>query len=107
VPGAITDTRKGREHYIRVHCGMFAGGGVKRGAVIGATDSAGGEIADAGWAGKRPIYMEDVACTIYSALGIDWTKRVTNTPSGRAFHYIEPSSGTKYVGFQPVDELFA
>jgi uncharacterized protein (DUF1501 family) len=107
VPGAITDTRKGREHYIRVHSGMFAGGGVRRGAVIGTTDAAGGEVADAGWAGKRPIYMEDVACTIYSALGIEWTKRVTNTPSGRAFHYIEPSSGTKYVGFQPVDELFA
>ena len=23
---------------------------------------------------ERPIYMEDIACTIYSALGIDWTK---------------------------------
>jgi hypothetical protein len=51
--------------------------------------------------------MEDIACTIYSALGIDWTKRIDNTPSGRAFHYVEPASGTKYVGFKPVDELFA
>jgi hypothetical protein len=107
VPGPITETRRGREHHIKVHSGIFAGGGVLRGAVIGKTDEAGGDIADAGWSGRRPIYMEDVACTIYSALGIDWTKRIVNTPSGRAFHYVEPASGTKFVGFKPVQELFA
>ena len=107
VPGPITETRRGREHHIRVHAGIFAGGGVQRGVVIGKTDEAGGDIADAGWSGRRPIYMEDVACTIYSALGIDWTKRIVNTPSGRAFHYVEPASGTKFVGFKPVQELFA
>ena len=107
VPGPLTDTRHGREHHIQAHSGIFAGGGMKRGAVIGKTDEAGGVVADAGWAEARPIYMEDVACTIYSALGIDWTKRVQNTPSGRAFHYVEPASGTKYVGFKPVQELFA
>jgi hypothetical protein len=106
VPGPITETRKGREHHIKVHSGVFAGGGVTRGAVIGRTDDAGGEIADAGWSAHRPIYMEDVACTIYSALGIDWTKIVETTPSGRAFHYVEPASGTRFVGFKPVDELF-
>ncbi len=51
--------------------------------------------------------MEDIACTIYSALGIDWAKTVQNTPSGRAFHYVDPASGTKYVGFKSVQELFA
>ena len=61
---------------------------------------------DAGWSARRPIYMEDVACTIYSALGIDWTKIVETTPSGRAFHYVEPASGTRFVGFKPVAELF-
>jgi hypothetical protein len=85
---------------------MFAGGGMARGAVVGKTDAIGGEVADGGWSGKRAIYMEDVACTIYSALGIDWTKRVDNTPSGRAFHYVEPASGTKYVGFKPVETLW-
>lgn len=107
VPGPITETRKGREHHIRVHAGIFAGGGIKRGAVIGRTNEEGGDVADAGWSAKRPIYMEDVACTIYSALGIDWTKRIQNTPSGRAFHYVEPASGTRFVGFRPVEELFA
>jgi hypothetical protein len=80
---------------------------VRRGAVIGKTDDLGGKIVDPGWSAQRPIYMEDIACTIYSALGIDWTKSITNTPSGRAFHYIENASGTKYVGFKPVQELFA
>ncbi|MEP7274493.1 MAG: DUF1501 domain-containing protein [Acidobacteriota bacterium] len=104
--GPLSETRQGREHYMQVHAGMFAGGGIRRGAVIGKTDDAGGKIVDAGWSGNRSIYMEDIACTIYSALGIDWTKRIDSTPSGRAFHYVEPASGTKYVGFKPVQELF-
>jgi uncharacterized protein (DUF1501 family) len=106
-PGMLSETRLGREHYIHCHSGMFAGGGMKRGAVIGKTDEMGGTVTESGWAQKRPIYMEDVACTIYSALGIDWTKIHENTPSGRAFHYVEPASGTKYVEFEPVRELFA
>ena len=106
-PGPITETRHGREHHIHVHSGMFAGGGIKRGAVIGRTDDLGGQVADAGWSGGRAIYMEDIACTIYSALGIDWSKSIETTPSGRAFHYVEPASGTKYMEFEPVRELFA
>jgi hypothetical protein len=86
---------------------MLAGGGVRRGAVLGKTDAMGGKITDFGWSGNRSIYMEDIACTIYSALGIDWTKRIDSTPSGRSFHYVEPASGTKYVDFKPVRELFA
>ncbi|HQR35561.1 MAG TPA: DUF1501 domain-containing protein [Blastocatellia bacterium] len=104
--GAISETRLGREHYMQVHSGMLAGGGIRRGQVLGKTDDAGGKIVDFGWSAKRPIYMEDIACTIYSAMGIDWTKTIENTPSGRAFHYVEPASGTKYVGFKPVQELF-
>ncbi|MEX2316129.1 MAG: DUF1501 domain-containing protein [Pirellulales bacterium] len=106
-PGAISETRKGREHYIHVHSGMFAGGGIAKGAVIGKTDDLGGKITDHGWSAQRPIYMEDVACTIYSALGIDWTKSLEETPSGRPYHYVEPASGTTYMDFQPVNELFA
>lgn len=106
-PGALSETRAGREHYMQVHCGMVAGGGMKRNTVIGKTDEMGGKIVDFGWSANRPIYMEDVACTIYSALGIDWSKTIDHTPSGRAYHYIENASGTKYVGFKPVQELFA
>src|SRR5688500_13813087 len=93
-PGAVSETRQGREHYIHAHAGMFAGGGVKRGAVIGKTDDLGGKVTDPGWSANRPIYMEDVACTIYSALGIDWTKTNETTPSVRTLHYVEPASAT-------------
>ncbi|HYE33219.1 MAG TPA: DUF1501 domain-containing protein [Methylomirabilota bacterium] len=106
-PGAISDTRAGREHYIHVHSGMLAGGGIRKSGVIGKTDAEGGKVVDPGWSGNRPIYMEDLACTIYSAMGIDWSKIIENTPSGRAFHYVEPASGTKYMNFKPVEELFA
>ena len=106
-PGAISETRQGREHHIHVHSGMFAGGGVVKDAVIGKTDDLGGKIVEPGWAAERPIYIEDVACTIYSALGIDWSKTVANTPSGRPYHYVDPASGTTYMDFQPIDVLFA
>ncbi len=106
-PGNISETRKGREHYIHAHSGMFVGGGVRGGTVLGKTDEIGGTIIDPGWSAGRPAYMEDVACTIYSALGIDWTRKVTSTPSGRAFHYVENASGTEYVDFQPIQELFS
>jgi hypothetical protein len=45
--------------------------------------------------------------TIYSALGIDWAKKITNTPSGRAFYYVEKSSATDYVSPTEITELFA
>jgi hypothetical protein len=106
-PGPISETRKGREHHIHVHSGMFAGGGMVKDAVIGKTDDAGGKVVDSGWAVDRPIYIEDVACTIYSALGIDWSKTIESTPSGRPYHYVDPASGTTYMDFQPIDVLFA
>lgn len=106
-PGEVSATRQGREHHIHCHSGLLAGGGIRRGAVIGKTDEMGGKIVDPGWSANRPIYMEDLACTIYSALGIDWTTVIRTTPSGRAYHYVEPASGTQYVGFKPVRELFA
>jgi len=105
-PGDITEGRVGREHYMQAGCGLFAGGGVKGGSVLGTTDEIGGKVIDPGWQAGRPIYIEDVSATIYSAMGIDWTKTIENTPSGRAFHYIEPASATEYVYFEPVREIF-
>lgn len=105
-PGPLTESRLGREHYMHASCGLFAGGGVKGGRVLGRTDEHGAKVIDAGWSAKRPMYMEDIAMTIYSALGIAWNKTIQNTPSGRSFHYVEPASGTQYVGFKPVKELF-
>ena len=40
----------------------------------------GAKVVEPGWDVKRSVYMEDVATTIYSALGIDWTKVIEEHP---------------------------
>ena len=105
-PGELTDI-KGRDHWPAVRAGLFAGGGVRPGRVLGATNDAGGAITRFDWHQNRPIYPEDVTATIYSVLGIDWTKKIGGTPSGREFQYVEPMSGTNYIGSTEVSEFFA
>ena len=55
----------GRDHWSQAYCAMFAGAGIKQGAVIGSTDSTGG------YPEERPVSPKDVLCTIYHLLGID------------------------------------
>ena len=74
--------------------------------VIGATDEQAAKITRFDWHKNRPIYPEDVTATIYSVLGIDWTKSLSGTPSGRDFLYVEPMSGTNFIGSTEVTELF-
>ena len=107
-PGPLTSSRNGRDHYQYAFTGLFAGGGVQGGRVIGKTDEMGAKVIEPGWHGKRSIYPEDIATTIYSALGIDWTKRIETTPSGRTFYYVEPFSATNLIGSgnQEISELF-
>jgi len=98
---------QGRYHWAAVRCGAFAGGGVKHsGRVIGATDEQAAKITRFDWHKNRPIFPEDVTATIYSVLGIDWTKSLSGTPSGRDFVYVEPMSGTNFIGSTEVSELF-
>ena len=55
----------GRDHWPRVSCALMAGGGMKTGQVIGATDRLGGEPA------SRPVTFEEVHATLYRNLGIN------------------------------------
>jgi hypothetical protein len=55
----------GRGHWSQAYCNLFAGAGIKQGAVIGKTDAHAGEPVD------RPVSPKDVLCTIYHLLGID------------------------------------
>ena len=106
-PGDLNDA-KGRDHWPNVRAGLFAGGGVKHpGRVIGATDDAAAKITRLEWAQKRPIYPEDVTATIYSVLGIDWTKKISGMPSGRDFQYVEPMSSTGFIGSTEISDLFS
>jgi uncharacterized protein (DUF1501 family) len=104
-PGPLTNIA-GRDHHQYAFTGLFAGGGVRGGQVLGATDDQGARISDPGWSGGRSIYPEDLATTIYSAMGIDWTKKMSGTPSGRDFYYIEIFSPTQLLATRPVEELF-
>jgi hypothetical protein len=106
-PGPLSEVRNGRDHYQYAFSALFAGGGVKGDRVIGKTDELGAKVIDTGWKAKRSIYIEDVATTIYSALGIDWMTKVEETPSGRAYYYVEPFSATTIMGNDEITELFA
>ena len=104
-PGDLT-LNKGRDHYRFASIGLFAGAGVRGGRILGATDQTASKVTDTGWAHKRSIYPEDVLVTMYSTMGIDWSKRVTNTPSGRMFEYVENLAPTGYMKFREISELF-
>jgi hypothetical protein len=105
-PGALNDA-KGRDHWPAVRSALFAGGGVTHpGRVMGATDDAASKITRLDWGLKRPIYPEDVTATIYSVLGIDWTKKISGMPSGRDFQYVEPMSSTGFIGSTEITDLF-
>jgi hypothetical protein len=105
--GGDLTVNKGRDHNQHASTALFAGAGVRGGRVFGVTDDKGERVIKSEWEEKRSIYPEDVIATIYSQLGIDWTKKITNTPSGRAFEYIEQQSGTNFVNFHEISTLFA
>jgi hypothetical protein len=57
--------QKGRDHWANSWSTVLAGGGIKGGQVVGASDALGAYPAD------RPLRPEMVAATVYQALGID------------------------------------
>jgi hypothetical protein len=84
----------GRDHYLRQSI-VFAGGGTRGGRIIGQTNATGNAVVDYGWSAKRDVRPEDVTCSIYSALGIDYTKVRNDDPLGRGFEYVpEAKQGT-------------
>jgi hypothetical protein len=99
--GPLTN-QDGRDHYFQQFA-VLAGGGVQGGRVIGQTTADGGNIQEPGWSQGRAVAYEDVAATIYSALGIDYTTVRRDDPFGRGFEYVPfASEGAWY----PVLELF-
>ncbi len=56
---------EGRGHWGRAYSNFFAGAGLKRGNIIGRTDSIGATVAD------RPLTAKDVLATIYHLIGIN------------------------------------
>ncbi len=101
-PGPLT-AQQGRDHFLQQFV-MFAGGGVKGGRVLGATDAEGRATTEFGWSRDRDIRVEDVEATIYSALGIDWTTIRYDDPFGRGFEYVPFAKDNAYG---PIHELWS
>jgi hypothetical protein len=70
------NTRGGRDHWPRVFSVVVAGAGIPGGQVIGASDRVGESPSD------NPVTPADLACSIYSLLGID-PKHELHTSDGR------------------------
>jgi hypothetical protein len=73
----------GRDHWPQVGCGLLAGGGLKTGQVIGATDRLGGEPVD------RPVHFGEVLATLYHKLGIDPNQTTLKDLAGRPQYLVD------------------
>jgi hypothetical protein len=77
--------RAGRDHWPRAMFVLFAGGGVKGGQVIGASDDKGmGPVGE-------PITPDQVAASFYHSLGIDYKKEY-HTSTGRPVMIVREGS---------------
>ncbi|MBI1914341.1 MAG: DUF1501 domain-containing protein [Planctomycetes bacterium] len=82
----------GRDHWPQVSCAILAGGGMKTGQAIGATNRLGE------YAAKRPVTFQEVHATLYHNLGINPATATINDPTGRPQHLIEAAPLKELVG---------
>ena len=67
----------GRDHWPNVSVRLLAGGGMRTGQVIGATDRHAAEATD------RPVRFQEVFATLYQRLGIDAVNTTVTDLAGR------------------------
>ena len=84
------NARGGRDHWPGVWSMLMAGGGVRGGQVIGASDRHGEEPRD------RPVQPAEIVATVYHSLGIDPATSLPG-PNGQALPLVDAA---------PVAELF-
>jgi uncharacterized protein (DUF1501 family) len=73
----------GRDHWPQVSCALMAGGGMKTGQVIGATNRLGEH------ASNRPVTFGEIFATLFRNLGINPETTTINDPTGRPQHVID------------------
>ena len=83
----------GRDHWPQCWTVVIAGGGVKGGQVVGASDAISAAPKD------RPVTPAHLAATVYKSLGIPIDTEL-KTPQGRVVRLVDH-------GFEPIDELFS
>ena len=75
--------KAGRDHWNKVSCAYLAGGGMRTGQAIGATNRLGEEAAE------RPVHMQEVMATLYHNLGIDTATVTIADPTGRPQYLVD------------------
>jgi uncharacterized protein (DUF1501 family) len=83
----------GRDHWPQCWTVVLAGGGIKGGQVVGASDATGAAPQD------RPVMPAHLAATVYKCLGIPVDTEL-KTQQGRVVRLVDH-------GFDPIDELLA
>jgi hypothetical protein len=73
----------GRDHWPQVSCAFIAGGGIRGGQAIGATNRLGEFAKD------RPVHVQEVLATLYHNLGIDPRTTTVDDPTGRPQYLVE------------------
>jgi hypothetical protein len=73
----------GRDHWPQVSCAFLAGGGMKGGRAIGATNRLGEHAVE------RPVHFQEIIATLYYNLGIDPRTTTVNDPLGRPQYLVE------------------
>jgi uncharacterized protein (DUF1501 family) len=83
----------GRDHWPDVGCALLAGGGIRGGQVIGATNRLGEHATD------RPVHFQEVLATLYRNLGIDINRATVLDLNGRPRYLVDHSQ------YQPLPEV--
>ena len=91
-PRVNSNANPGRDHWPRVMGTLLAGGGMKTGQIIGATDREGGDASD------RPVHIQEIFATMYRNIGIDANETTITDLSGRPQFLVDQ-------GMQPIKEL--
>ena len=85
------NAQAGRDHWPKVSCALLAGGGMKLGQVIGATNRL-GEFAE-----QRPVHFQEVIATLYHNIGINPTSKPIVDQAGRPQRLVEQGMITELV----------
>ncbi len=81
----------GRDHWPQVSCALLAGGGMRTGQVIGATNRLGE------YAKERPVAFGEVFATLYHNLGLDPETTCIADPTGRPQHVVDQAAMRELV----------
>jgi len=79
----VNNNKGGRDHWLEVAMCFVAGGGMKMGQVIGASNRNAERVVD------RPVHLQEVFATIYHNLGIDVKNTTITDPAGRPQYLVD------------------